>query len=224
MAKKAAFAVAAAPFDKDEAAATAVSTVTAVAEKPHMPDAVVAWLDAQLRETQCFLEYGSGGSTRLAASLNVPRIVSVESDVAYIDAVRDAVTGMQTVSACVMIHANLGETQNWGYPRDFARFRRWPNYTLSAWDYLRKHDLSPDLILIDGRFRVACLLAALLEARPGTPILFDDYDDRKKLYGAVERILSPTRLIDRSAIFTVPETLDLPVVARALARFINIPD
>jgi len=40
-----------------------------------------------LTASQCYLEYGSGGSTRLAASLDVPIIYSVESDQAFLNAV-----------------------------------------------------------------------------------------------------------------------------------------
>lgn len=195
-----------------------------VPDRPHMPEAVVSWLEAQLRRSRCFLEFGSGGSTRLAASLNVPEIVTIESDPTFMDAVRAALEKDQTASNCALIYADVGQTQQWGYPLNFAGFRRWPNYALGAWDYLRENRLSPDLILIDGRFRVGCFLVSLLDARPGTKILFDDYDDRKEVYGSVEKFVTPTRLLDRSAVFTVPEKLPRQAVARALARYISIPD
>jgi hypothetical protein len=45
----------------------------------------------------------------------------------------------------------------------------------------RRGAVKPDLVLIDGRFRLACFLHPLLAAAPGTPILFDDYTNRPPL-------------------------------------------
>lgn len=188
-----------------------------------MPDAVVDWLEARLKQSRCFLEYGSGGSTRLAGVLNVPRIVSVESDRNFARAVRVAVKKSGSKSVHTTIVPNIGKTKAWGYPVGFEAFRLWPNYALRAWEFIREKNLSPDLVLIDGRFRVGCFLASLMEARPGTAILFDDYVPRQDVYGLVERYLAPSELIDRSAAFVVPESIPLRDIARALARFISVP-
>jgi hypothetical protein len=196
----------------------------AIPERPFMPAAVVSWLEARLRETQCFLEYGAGGSTRLAASLGVPRIISVESDRAFALAVKRAVAHSGSASILNLVHADIGPTKEWGYPADFRTLRRWPNYALGAWDYLRQKDMSPDLVLIDGRFRLGCFLISLLEARPGTVIAFDDYVPRREFYGAVERFVRPSEVIDRCAIFHVPKSLPERAVARALARYVSLPD
>ena len=200
------------------------SSVQSVPERPHMPEPVIAWLEEKLRLSTCFLEYGSGGSTRLAASIGVPHIVSVESDRAFAAAVHAAVTSSETQSLCKVIHADIGRTKGWGHPVGFEAFRRWPNYSLAPWDFLRGNHPAPDLILIDGRFRVACFLASLLEAQPGTAILFDDYGDRVARYGHVEAFVRPAEQIDRSAVFVVPEKLPIRAVARSLARFACIPD
>ena len=210
--------------NQDQATHGSAATVHGVPLVPHMPQPVVAWLEEKLQRTTCFLEYGSGGSTRLAAAIGVPHIVSVESDRAFAAAVEAAVTAADSKSQCKVIHADIGRTKGWGYPTGFEGFQRWPNYALAPWDFVRANHLSPDFILIDGRFRVSCFLASLLEARPGTHILFDDYGDRVPRYGHVERFLKPAEQIDRSAIFIVPEKLPIRAVARALARFAIIPD
>ena len=62
-----------------------------VPSRPHMPPEVVALLEGELKKASCFLEYGSGGSTVLAASLEVPRIVSVETNREVARAVRSVV-------------------------------------------------------------------------------------------------------------------------------------
>jgi hypothetical protein len=58
----------------------------------------------------------------------------------------------------------------------------------------------PDLILIDGRFHIACFLASILLAKPGTIILFDDYFDRPN-YHVVEKYIKPSAKAGRMAEF-----------------------
>lgn len=189
-----------------------------------MSEQAASWLEARLRETSCFLEYGAGGSTRLAASLDVPRIISVESDRAFAKAVREMVDISGSKSILNLLAVDVGATGDWGCPLNFDAFRRWPNYSLNVWNFLFKNGLSPDLILIDGRFRLGCFFASLLEARPGTIIMFDDYLSRRNIYGPVEHFLAPSETIDPCAIFVVPETLPRRGIARALARFVNYPE
>ena len=51
---------------------------------------------------------------------------------------------------------------------------------MAPWEFLGQHAIVPDTILIDGRFRVACALASLLNLERASPcaLLVDDYDDR----------------------------------------------
>jgi hypothetical protein len=194
-----------------------------IAERPHMPPRNVAFLEDQLRSTNCFLEYGAGGSTRLAASLGVGHIVSVESNREFGRAVARVVAKAKSGSVLHMITINLGPTKEWGVPATFDHFAEWPAYPLRPWQFLRDRELTPDLVLIDGRFRVACFFASLLHARPGTTIMFDDYLLRAREYRVVETVLAPERLIGRAGIFVVPDSVSARDVAHGLARYVTHP-
>jgi hypothetical protein len=108
---------------------------------------------------------------------------------------------------------NIGLTQDWGMPvftkPTRRRVRRWEDYSKAPWRYFRAIGQQPDLILVDGRFRVACVLESLLSLSPlsRTQVLLDDYVGRPE-YAVVERfadlqlagrmaILRPRKLIDR---------------------------
>lgn len=65
----------------------------AIPETPLMDPETLAFLDARLRASRAYLEYGCGGSTRMAVGLHVPHILSVESDHAFGLAVQEAVQG-----------------------------------------------------------------------------------------------------------------------------------
>lgn len=188
-----------------------------------MGDDVVNFLENHLKQTNCFLEYGAGGSTVLAASLGVPRIVSVESNPEFARAVGQTVAAKRTKSTLHLITLNFGPTQDWGMPATYEAHLEWPSYALRPWEFLRENHLSPELILIDGRFRVACFFASLLDARPGTVILFDDYLLRETEYRVIENILAPKECIEKSAVFVVPSEIPLREVARALARYVTHP-
>ncbi|WP_240997067.1 hypothetical protein, partial [Pseudomonas viridiflava] len=49
-------------------------------------------------------------------------------------------------------------------------------YPLKVWD--EPYFEQPDVILIDGRFRIACFVTAYLRATKPMIVLFDDYLDR----------------------------------------------
>ena len=78
---------------------------------------------------------------------------------------------------------DIGRTGQWGRPIDRNRQHLWPNYALCPY----AQDFRPDVILIDGRFRVACALVAALQT--SAPNLWiHDYPDRP-YYHVLERFL-----------------------------------
>jgi len=185
---------------------------------PHMDDDGRAMLEARLGETQCLLEYGAGGSSMTAARMKVPTIISVESDADFLAATNAAVRGSATHSAFIAHHADIGPTRDWGNPADRSKVHLWPRYCSGIWARIANERLpQPDLVLIDGRFRVACLLATVLMGRAGTRILFDDYFDRPA-YQRVENWVVPIGRAGRMAEFIVPDLpADRTMIAELLA-------
>ena len=76
---------------------------------------------------------------------------------------------------------------------------------------LAKPTVSPMLILIDGRFRVASFLVSLLSAPIDSVIVFDDYFDRSD-YWVVEKVIIPSQVVGRSAVFELTTTMNRFVV------------
>jgi hypothetical protein len=203
----------------DPAAPKAIS----IPERPFMDPETLIFLDAHMRASHVYLEYGSGGSTRMAVGLRVPHIYSVESDHAFGRAVHQAVQhDLQGIDFQLFL-PRVGPTGRWGYPTGTEHFQAWPEYPTSPWSALRRHGLSPDLVLVDGRFRVACFLATLVSARPGTRIIFDDFVGRGGKYGITEHYAPLRAMLGRAALFEVPEQVDLPAAALDLARYAVVP-
>lgn len=170
---------------------------------PHMEDTGLALLGEHLAGVRVYVEYGSGGSSVMVAQAGVKRIYSVDSDKQFLKAVKqrllnDGVPRRRYIA----IYADIGPTREWGKPVDESHIKAWPNYCAAPWRKLLKTGERPDLVLIDGRFRVACFLITLLMAPRGCVILFDDYVNRPE-YHVVERYLQPMRLAGRMAEFVV---------------------
>ena len=100
-------------------------------------------------------------------------------------------------------------TARWGRPKK-ARRRHWARYLRyprSVWD--RPDFEHPDLILVDGRFRVASFLCAMTRIRRPTRLLFDDCGHPARLPrgGTLQR---PALIVDRMAVFDLqPQRLSL---------------
>lgn len=165
-----------------------------------MPEAEAAHLLAAYEEAQVILEYGSGGSTRAAAQMSGKLVFSVESDRDWARSLRREIAAFPPRSQVIILHVDIGRTGPWGRALDESAWRNYHRYPNAIWDepYFRH----PDLVLIDGRFRAACLLTVALRASRPVRVLFDDYHDRPK-YHMVERILQPVRSIGRMAEFHV---------------------
>jgi hypothetical protein len=161
------------------------------------PPQVDALVQREYSAARTILEYGSGASTVLAAQLGV-RVVSVESDPAWADRLRAHLAGFSTLA--VVHHVNIGPTKEWGRPSNRHGSARFHRYPLSVWD---RPDLgAPDLVLIDGRFRAACVASVMLRATRPTTVLFDDYTPRR-YYHVVEKLARKEETIGRMARFTV---------------------
>jgi hypothetical protein len=76
----------------------------------------------------------------------------------------------------------------------------------------------PDVVLVDGRFRVGCALATAFKTGREIELYFDDYK-RRTQYHAVEEILGKPALIGRMARFEVAPT---PIPVDRLAWVIRM--
>jgi len=79
----------------------------------------------------------------------------------------------------------------------------------------------PDVVLIDGRFRVAVFAQALVRAAPGTRIIFDDFTVRDH-YHVVKELLSPEQVSGLQALFIVPRKIDRTLASVMVNEFKNV--
>ncbi len=188
--------------------------------------AKMAWLDA-IGKSSVYLEYGSGGST-IKALAEGKTVITVESDRRFLEAIKNK-TIQQGLSANFHpIYADIGITAVYGNPvfvgQSKRRLARWRSYPFAPWPTLRKLGCLPDVILIDGRFRVATVLHCLLEL-PDTSdclILFDDFGVRDYYKGIMEFVKFP-EMHGELLSFRKDSTFDREKCRVKLEQFVSDP-
>lgn len=165
-----------------------------------LPAEEAAWLAEHVSRARVILEYGSGGSTRQAAAAGGKIVFSVESDPFWADQLCRQLKADGHAAGVHLHVVDIGPVGRWGRPTDSSGWRHYHAYPLSVWD--RPDFRQPDLVLIDGRFRPACLMAVMARSRAPVTVLFDDYVGRAR-YHVVERIVAPSEIRGRMARFEI---------------------
>ncbi len=188
--------------------------------KPSMDAEGLQYFKESVDRSQCYLEFGSGGSTVYAANIaKTPVIISVESDKLWLDKVKASVISRK--SGLHIEYCDIGEVGNWGIPTSNEKIEHYWKYVAAPWQVAARHNLVPDTILIDGRFRVASFLSSLVNARVGATILFDDYMDRPK-YFIAEKFCQMQEIRGRMAVFTAAKTFSLPAICEKIAQYSTV--
>lgn len=192
-----------------------------ISESPWFDSAeTTAWFVDRLGRSKRYLEFGTGGSTYMAAKLGVG-FVAVDSDRRFLQAVEKKIAhdGYSATSEQIFRFADIGSTGMWGRPvgdispRRLEQFRRYSDPPTECFD----DGNLPDLVLVDGRFRVACALKAvrMLNGRQGSTIVVDDYVGRPD-YHVISDFARLDKNVGRMAVFEVPDVVDSTRLDRAI--------
>lgn len=196
--------------------------------RPHLFDGEYDLLRREMAKAKSYLEFGTGGSTLFAIECGIRRIVSVDSDPAWSRTVDEkiAIRRPKVDVDIELIHCDIGRTRDWGFPLDREQITNWPQYFVQPWQRFLSRNETPDLIYVDGRFRVACALYSLLNLHlhrrrflgKAARILIHDFSDRPyyskilELASVVARVntlvvveqmpnISPSRLVQELMAF-----------------------
>lgn len=175
----------------------------ATEHRPQMSDRELALLQTCLKRATRVLEFGAGGSTLVAAAAG-RQVLSVDSDPAWIKELAGDPDARASMAASTLkfLHVDIGPTGNWGRPTDAATRATWHRYHSQPWQHVDPERL--DLVIIDGRFRVACALQAALRVSPQCAIFFHDFWSRSR-YRVAQDFLVFRSAVDSVGVFGVSE-------------------
>lgn len=168
------------------------------------------------RKSSAYGEYGVGDSTVWMATHTSLPIVSVDTSEEWIVFVRER---LPDDGSAHLTHIDLGPLGAWGRPLTYQARNAFIDYAEAPFSTA----IRPDLILVDGRLRVACFLTALLRANSGATVIFDDYM-RRPHYHVVEEIVLRDEDDGRQARFTVPRDRDMSAIRELRDAFLYVLD
>jgi len=149
-----------------------------------------------------YLEYGAGGSTAQASRRpGLRTLVSVESDPDWYATVQRHVVASSTRSDRLLHIAMDTRPNTWGYPGPSSCHEERAAYSRVIRTLDPALQASLDVVLIDGRFRVACCLHCYESIGDHCRILFDDFLDRPQysivldFYELVEQTADKTLVV-----------------------------
>ena len=155
--------------------------------KPKMTIKEIKAFSYFMKPENVYFEFGSGGSTNLASYYKV-KTYSVESDVNWHKKLKDNKINAKYITIDL-------KAKYFGYPGKGVNLGNIKQYIQSY-----KNEYNADIILIDGRFRVACCLDIFNKIRNDTIILVHDYTNNKN-YHILEKYYLKVDIWDTLAAF-----------------------
>lgn len=174
-----------------------------------------------LRNATLYQEFGAGGSTVVALMhKSIKHMHTVESAQEWINLLskrKDVHTALNN-GRLALVHGNIGPTSRMGHPANTDHQPLWP-------DYSGKYAESPikfDLVFVDGRFRVACLLKALARApidrRSSIVFAMHDYTNRPN-YHVVEEFVDVVQTAKTLAVFRAKDSINMTLLNETIHKY-----
>ena len=166
--------------------------------KPEMSSNEVKLFKKYLNTSTNYFEFGMGGSTVLANNTtNIIKITCIESDIRWVNKVVEFCK-----SPKITFHNPSFPTGRRGEPlnslKNITESEKllWESYSKT----INNTNELYDLILVDGRFRVACALASHANLQPDGFLLVHDYSTRKQ-YHSIEKFYNKIDEVERLTVF-----------------------
>jgi protein O-GlcNAc transferase len=166
-----------------------------------------------LDKATVYFEYGSGGSTYQAnIRKNISKIYSVESDIEWLNKLKHKINS----DKLVLFYNEMDVRPNTlGYPGKDSIPIQLINYSNQILNISKDEQQKIDLLLIDGRFRVACCLKLFDIIGSDCLIAFDDFLNRKEYhivldyYNIIEKTVDQRMVIlqKKKGIISIPEDI-----------------
>lgn len=191
-----------------------------------MPIEVLDQVLNGLTAEDVYIEYGSGGST-IEAAKRESFVVAVESSLVWARSVNKAlVKSGITQDQANVIYCSLGPTVGWGYPIDVAptarNLSRWRNYVRRPWKDIENQKVRSVRVLVDGRFRMACVVFSFyyaLKHSINLTVILDDFEGRDEYIPLLE-YCDISEMIGRAAVLEVKRGVRSETLLEASEKFL----
>jgi hypothetical protein len=156
-----------------------------------------------IQPSKFYLEFGCGGSSIQALRQSNAIIHSVESDREWVREMKRLwYVKFQLLRRLSIHYSNIGPTRKWGNPKTMKYRNRFPAYSAGVFKKINPQKI--DLVLIDGRFRVACVLQTIINCsgNKGLRIMIHDFYNRPQ-YHIVLKYLTEIEKAGNLGVFAI---------------------
>lgn len=173
-----------------------------------MHDDEKALFQKYIGNSKNYLEFGLGGSTIFTLLNSDANVISVDTNREWINFMKDyRLIREELDKRLKVVFIDIGETKSWGFPvdeNDSENFYKFSSEIFKITDASKY-----DLILVDGRFRVACTLQSVLNCQynKDLKILIHDYSFRDE-YRIAEKYLEKIESVNSLFVFKVKDGID----------------
>lgn len=184
-----------------------------------MPAEQVAWLQDVMADSMGYVEYGGGASTLLATRLVEGFVLTIESSAEWAAGLSENPEVRARVGkGDLKIHrVDIGPTGRWGHPLQRSTWQMGHGYAIAPLLELPNDVRSRiDLVLVDGRYRLASTAAAIAFLPNLRHVMVDDYADRPQ-YSPIESLGAELEVVGRAAVLS-PTSVDARRCHRLLAE------
>ena len=169
-----------------------------------------------IADVKIYFEYGCGKSTEYMYKKSNSLIFSVDTSREWATKILNLSKDSNDERLNVK-WIDVGDVSDWGYPISFQKKQNFVQYANWFWNFR----LRPDLVVIDGRFRILCFLTSIKFASIGTKIIFDDYTNRP-FYHVAEEFLKIKDTCGRQALFEVDKRSKKLIDESVISEFKNV--
>ena len=178
--------------------------------RPYMTNNEILLFKKYLLKSENYIEFGAGGSTLYAIENNIKNISTIETDLEWIkkiksfELIKKKLDNNELIIKYLDLECTWWKHVTWSTSSEECNKRNWPLYSKLADDC----KFTPDLILIDGRFRVATALESIKLMTNETYLLFHDYMDFRKQYYVIEKFFDKIEKIGKLQVFKKKNIID----------------
>lgn len=161
-----------------------------------------------IKDSNYYIEFGSGGSTYTLLELTNAEIFSVESDLFWINKLKtnDLINKSIENERLHFHYIDIGVVKKWGYPINDDKIEDFYKYSTDIFNIINSDKV--DTVFIDGRFRVACTLKSIIELHNNPTIIIHDFINRKG-YHSVLKYLDIIDSVDTLYVFKVKKNINI---------------
>lgn len=175
-----------------------------------------------MKESKTYLEFGSGGSTFLALQCdNIDSVISVESDFKWIKYLRKwkYIRNAEKRKTLSFEYIDIGKVGAWGVPVDDSKSGNYPEYSQKIYSKIKQ---SPNMVFVDGRFRVACAAMTAMKVNEGTRIFVHDFIS-EEVYSVIDTFLDRVSLHGTLAEFRKKESVSEEFLHEIYEKYCSVP-